>query len=103
MTRVFLVSPLRGDYVGNTHYARDCMRDSIKRGEAPYVPHLLYPQVLDDTLVEERRMGMNAGAAWLRASEKLVVYEDLGTSEGMRAEIEVAEALGIPVERRSIR
>jgi hypothetical protein len=98
-----LVSPLRGDYTANAKYAAECMRDSLQRGEAPMVPHLLYPLVLDDTVAEDRLRGMNAGAAWIAASEAVVAYVDLGLSSGMKSEIELAGAFGVPVETRRIR
>jgi hypothetical protein len=97
--RVFLSSPLSGDTDKNVAYARRCMKDCFDRGEAPYAPHLLYPQILDDTLEKERQLGMSA---WLVRANVLVVYEDLGVSVGMRSEIEYAEAMGLSVERRSI-
>jgi len=42
MNRVFIASPLRGNIERNQDYATWCMRDSLKRGEAPFVPHLLF-------------------------------------------------------------
>jgi hypothetical protein len=99
---VYLASPLSGDVEANQHYARRCMIDSLSRGEAPFVPHLLYPQVLDDTRPEDRALGMEAGTAWLWQARALVAYVDLGVSAGMAAEIAEAERLGLPVERREI-
>ncbi len=84
-------------------YARECLLDSLRRGEAPLASHLLYTQVLDDEVAEDRELGMSAGFAWNRHAELVAVYEDLGVSRGMRAGISIAEALGIPVEYRSIR
>lgn len=45
--RVFVASPYAGDVARNERYARACMVDSLARGEAPFVPHLLYTQLLD--------------------------------------------------------
>jgi hypothetical protein len=69
----------------NKRYARACIRDSLLRGEAPYLSHLLYTQksVLDDTKPEERRMGMEAGWTWYSGAEAAVFYVDLGISSGM--------------------
>lgn len=44
MRIVVLESPYAGDIERNTNYARDCMRDSILRGEAPIASHLIYTQ-----------------------------------------------------------
>lgn len=100
--RVYLASPLSGDREHNKAYACDAMRDSLKRGEAPFVPHLHYPIVLDDDEPLEREAGMRAGTAWLLAADVVVAYIDRGVSRGMQAEIDTAMAHGVPVERRSI-
>ena len=42
MIKVIIESPYTGDVERNLEYARRCMRDSIKRGEAPFASHLLY-------------------------------------------------------------
>jgi hypothetical protein len=56
--------------------------DSLLRGEAPIASHLLYtqPGVLNDQVADERRLGIEAGLAWLRAAKATVVYQDLGIS-----------------------
>lgn len=40
--RIYLASPYRGDEEANKLYARRCQADALGRGEAPFVPHLLY-------------------------------------------------------------
>lgn len=67
--RVYLASPLSGDRDWNESYAAHAMRDSLLRGEAPFVPHLLYPLVLDDDDLEERAAGMRAGTSWLLSAD----------------------------------
>ncbi len=86
----------------NVAYARQCMLDSLKRGEAPWVMHLLYPQVLDDDVPEERSMGISAGLAWRRVIDKSVVYIDRGMSTGMAYGLLAAWDTGKAVEARSI-
>ena len=41
-------------------YARACVADCLRRGEAPIASHLLYtqPGVLDDDVPEERAQGI---------------------------------------------
>jgi hypothetical protein len=56
--------------------------------------------VLDDTVQEQRELGMKAGFAWGSIASKRVVYMDLGESAGMTMGIAEAEADGQPVERR---
>ncbi len=99
-TLVVIESPLSGDVERNTRYARACLRDSLLRGEAPLASHLLYTQVLDDTVPAERKQGMEAGFAWNAHAEKVVVYQDLGISGGMQAGILVAQRHGIQVAYR---
>ena len=72
---IYLASPLSGDVERNQLYALEAMADSLGRDEAPFVPHLLYTQALDDTDEDDRALGM-------------------------AAEIRIAESLGIPVFRR---
>lgn len=105
MKRVVIESPLKGsigDYETNRAYAKACMRDSILRGESPYASHLLFAQagILDDTLEEERKLGMEAGFEWGRQADMVAVYTDRGISDGMKRGIESAEAAGIPIEYR---
>ena len=87
MKRVILESPYGSDSVvvvdRNTRYARAAMLDSLKRGEAPMVSHLLYTQVLDDRDRDDRHMGIEAGLAWGSVVDATVVYVDLGITSGM--------------------
>lgn len=106
MSRILLViieSPFAGDIAANTAYARECMLDSLRRGEAPFASHLLYTQVLEDSDVRERGLGIAAGLAWGQAADLTAVYRDLGVSAGMRLGIASAQHLGRRVEYRTIR
>jgi hypothetical protein len=75
----------------NTYYARAAMLDCLQRGEAPFASHLLYGQVLDDDVPEERSHGMEAGLALSQSllsapflpQATHVFYVELGVSEGM--------------------
>ena len=107
--RVILESPYRGDGTPNTiaynkSYARACVHDSLLRGEAPLASHLLYtqPGILNDADRNERAHGINSGHAWLTSADAVVVYTDLGISDGMVAGINLAGFNGIPVERRRL-
>lgn len=104
MIRVLVESPFAGDIQKNIEYARKCMADCLKRGEAPFASHLLYTQdgILDDDIPHERELGIEAGFAWGELAEKVVVYQDLGISAGMQLGIDRATARDIPVEYRSI-
>lgn len=102
MRRVILESPYAGDVEANVAYAKRCLADSLSRGEAPLASHLLYPQVLDDNKKEWRLLGMTAGFAWLDVAEAIVVYIDLGISDGMLKGISAAKQAGIPIEERRL-
>lgn len=102
MKRVILESPFAGDIKKNIAYARCATKDCLLRGEAPMVSHLLYtqPGVLDDSVADQRTLGIEAGLVWGPAAEATVVYADLGMSRGMTGGIERANKEGRPVEVR---
>lgn len=104
MRRVIVESPYAGDVELNTRYARACMADCLRRGEAPLASHLLYtqPGVLDDNKPEERALGMEAGWEWMDVADLVVVYTDLGVSKGMDAGVARGLSLGRPVEYRTL-
>lgn len=104
MKLVILESPFAGNITRNLAYARAALRDSLLRGEAPIASHLLYTQegVLNDALPGERERGIAAGHAWLQHAEAMVVYADLGVSEGMKLGVTEAIARKVPVIYRTI-
>jgi len=99
---VFLESPFAGDFAKNIAYAKEAMIDSIIRGEAPFLSHLLYPQVLNDNIQDERNLGLELAATYRALAEKVVVYVDLGTSRGMELGIAHATHIGKPIEYRRL-
>jgi hypothetical protein len=105
MRRVVLESPYKGDVMTNLRYAKACVRDCIRRGEAPIASHLLFTQegILDDTDPVQRAAGINAGHAWIPLAQALVVYTDLGISHGMQEGMDVAMHHHVPIEERSIK
>ena len=104
MVLVAIESPYAGDVERNLRYLRACMADCISRGEAPYASHALYtqPGVLDDTVPEERALGIAAGFDWAALAECRAVYTDIGISDGMRVGISHARAIGQPNHYRKI-
>ena len=95
MKRIFVCSPYRGDVAANVEVARAACREVLRAGDAPFAPHLLYPDVLDDDVPAERTLGIEAGRRWLAMSHEVLVVGPI--TAGMREEIATAEALGIPV------
>jgi hypothetical protein len=102
MKLVILESPYAGDIQKNIKYGRECIRDSLLRGEAPIASHLLYTQegILNDNIPSEREHGIKAGFEWRKKADRTVVYTDLGISVGMMFGIKHSEELGIPIEYR---
>lgn len=104
MKRVVVESPYSGNVELNLRYLRAALRDCILRGESPYASHALLtqPGVLDDTVPEERELGIKAGFAFRPVMDLTAVYTDLGYSNGMKYGIADAGRIGHPIEYRTI-
>ena len=104
MELVLLESPYAGDIERNIAYARMCMKDSFKRGEAPFASHLLYTQegILNDGVKQEKDLGIEAGLEWGKLAELTAVYIDYGITSGMQYGIENAYRHNRAVEFRKI-
>jgi len=104
MKRVILESPYAGDVERNIKYARECVRHSLARGEAPIASHLLYTQkgILNDEQEDERALGIDAGLAWKEVAEGQMFYIDFGISRGMQYAIDYATKNNIEIEYRKI-
>ena len=104
MKLVILESPFAGDIKANVEYARKCLKDSLLRGEAPIASHLLYTQsgVLDDSIKEERAMGIDAGLAWKKVADLHVFYIDRGVSPGMKYAEKYAKEYNVNLEYRTL-
>lgn len=105
MRKVLIESPYAGNLLQrflNRRYARMCMLDAFKRGEAPFASHLLYtqPGILRDKIPDERALGINAGLLWGMQAEATIVYLDRGCSNGMNIGIQRAHAANRPIEYR---
>lgn len=99
MRRVFVCSPYRGDVARNVETARLACRYAMSCLDgAPFAPHLVYPSILDDENPRDRELGMKAGMQWLRSADLVLVVRDgPEPSEGMRAEIALANFARIPL------
>lgn len=102
--RVIVESPFAGGFT-NVKYSRECIRDCLDRGESPFASHLLYTQkgVLDDTIPDERRKGIEAANGWLEVADRVAVYMDLSVTRGMLIGVMKAARLGKPIHLRWIR
>ena len=95
---VYIASPYAGDVENNMAFARAACRYAIEQGCTPVAVHLLYPQLLNDSISEERELGIRLGIRVLKACEELWLCGER-ISTGMRTEYQEAKALGIPVRR----
>jgi len=102
MKLIILESPYAGDIARNEEYARRAMLHSLMKGEYPFVTHLLYTQVYDDTIPHMRLQGLDAGDAWRRVADITVFYTDYGMSGGMERAIEYCLKHKTPYEIRMI-
>ncbi len=93
---VYVCSPLRGDIEGNIARAKQYARLVYERGCLPIAPHVYFTTFLNDLQPEDRRGGMDMGLQMLTACDELWVFGGL-ISEGMRAEMELAQRIGLPV------
>jgi len=100
---VVIESPYAGDIDMNMEYLADAIRDCVLRGEAPYASHLMMTKALDDDVPAERETGIACGHMWAAIADKVVVYEDLGISPGMRASIVAHKSAGRKIEMRSLK
>ena len=104
MRKVILESPYAGktpeELARNISYARLALRDSLLRGEAPLMSHLLHTQVLDDNIPLHRKLGIEAGHAWIESADAVILCSDYGVSKGMQIAVQLANKLHIPVHAR---
>jgi hypothetical protein len=93
---VFICSPFAGDVNFNTQKAIEYTKFAVEQGAIPFAPHLLYPQVLDDSSPKERELGIFFGMVWLGKCEEIWVFGDT-VSAGMEREITRAEKRGLTI------
>lgn len=104
MKLVIVESPYAGDINRNIKYARECLKDSLLRGESPIASHLLYTQkdVLDDNIPSERKLGIDAGLAWKKVADLHVFYIDFGMSNGMKYAEKYGKEHNVNLEYRTL-
>jgi hypothetical protein len=108
MRPVVIESPFAGDVEKNLRYLRAAMRACLLRGEAPFASHAIYtqPGVLDDTIPEERDLGIKAGFAVVEAlaaaGAPRIVFTDEGYSRGMHYGLDHARKIEQEMEFRRL-
>lgn len=105
MSKTYVCSPLsaptRAEILANAAKASTYMLWAEKEfGGRAIAPHAYLPYLLDDSVPEERALALEFGSKLLAMCSRLVVYGDR-ISKGMKAEIQQAKELGIPVLYRA--
>lgn len=93
---MYICSPYGGDVDYNVAKAQHYCRFATMKGSVPIAPHIYFTQFLDDSVQEERELGVQRGLELLKSCEEVWVFGDR-VSQGMKAEIISADLLGIPV------
>ena len=101
---IFVCSPLRGErpyttakYKKNLRNAAAYSAEVVKEGHIPITPHLFFSAFIDDHDPQEREKGLAMSKELLRLCDEIWVFDENGTSEGMKGEIMLASTLGKPV------
>ena len=71
MKLVYICSPYAGEVERNIRFAQEACRYAISQNCAPVAVHLLYPQLLDDMVPKERKIGIQMGLRILINCEEL--------------------------------
>ena len=98
MKIIYVAYPYAGDTLKNTEFAKKACRHVMNEGHAFFAPHLLYPNLLDDSQPQEWQLGIDMGLAMLEHCDELWCYGEQ-ISHGMMQEIAEADSLDIPVRR----
>ena len=98
MKIVYIVHPISGDVQGNILKVLSILKEHHTAKTYPFAPYLLSLQYLDDTIPEDRERGIKANVELFERNfiDEVWVFGDR-ISSGMKAEIELAERLKIPV------
>lgn len=93
---VFICSPFAGDIEGNSMRARRYGWFAVTERAVPIIPHLMYPQFLEENDPEERQLGIDMGLVLLGKCHELWVFGGK-VSSGMSFEIKKAKKWNIPI------
>lgn len=93
---VFICSPFAGDIELNTDRARRYGRFAATQNAVPIIPHLMYPQFLEENNPKERQLGIDMGLVLLSKCHEIWVFGNR-ISSGMALEIKKAKKWNIPI------
>lgn len=93
---VYICAPLRGDVENNIAFARQKAREVFLAGDVPVCPHLMFPPIASPEDPVQDQAARDMGLRLVESCQQVNVYGDIWT-DGMWAEIDHANKLGIPV------
>ncbi len=101
---VIIESPYAQNPEQMVDYLRQCIQDTLRRGESAMasVPIYAMTGALNDLEAEQRKEGIEAGLEWYRKAEACVAYVDFGISAGMQQGMYRAQEHGVPIEIREL-
>lgn len=99
---VYICSPYKGENMRereqNIQNARNYCMSAVAQGCVPYSAHLAICGFLDDSIPEERAVGIALDTAMMELCDELWVFGDR-ISSGMASEIAWFEEIGRPIRR----
>lgn len=95
MEKVFVCSPMKGDVEKNLKLAKFAARVLIGSGCIPVVPHLYFPQFLDDNDQYERIKGIKMGVELMKECDRMWII-GMTITNGMEYEINEAKKAKVP-------
>lgn len=93
---VYICAPLRGDVEKNIAFARQKAQEVFADGDIPICPHLMFPPIADPGDPTQDQAAREMGLRLVESCQQVNVYGPEWT-DGMWAEINHANRLGIPV------
>lgn len=94
---VYICAPLRGDVEKNIEFARQKAQEVFQAGDVPVCPHLMFPPIADPENPAQDQAARDMGLRLVESCQQVNVYGPVWT-DGMWAEIDHANKLGIPVK-----
>ena len=94
---VYVSSPFTENDKGNHEDARRYCMYVINCGAVPFAPQLFFPQFLDTSDAEQRKICSGAAIVILAECDELWAFGDR-ISETMRLELKVADGLAMPMK-----
>lgn len=93
---VFICSPYAGDIECHIRRAQGYCRFAVSKNCIPIAPHLLFPQFMEESDPEQRRLGIFFGLVLQSKCKEVWVFGG-NITKGMAVEIEKAHERGLPV------